>query len=433
MNIRELIIEDVRCFAGRQIFNIRPITFIVGENSTGKSTALGCLHTLDRFLLERGLNFNLEPYSMGAFADIVMRSDPVKENFQLGVKYDKNKAPTYYLKLEEKNGGSEPVVKEHIMISEDGSRSLVVKKGTWSEDTTEAQPYGNISVEEDQNGKWTIEADQQLLQNSPSKIFSALDSPKIPDEKRERLSSFIKSNGFNSFNLFLSNHYIDGFAPIRFKPQRTYDPLKGLPDPEGSEMPTVLINIFRSNKSVWKKHLKKPLDNFGQSSGLFTEIELRELGPYRNDPFQLQVKTGGQKVNMIDVGYGISQILPILVRVLLPGGGTFLMQQPEVHLHPKAQAELISFLIGILAEDGHEYQFVMETHSDYMIDRARIEVMRGTINPEDVSLIFLEPEGDSVKVHNICLDGEANLLNVPSGYRDFFYEESNELLGFPRN
>ena len=49
MNIRKLIIEDVRCFAGRQEFDIRPLTFLVGENSTGKSTILGCFDTLISF------------------------------------------------------------------------------------------------------------------------------------------------------------------------------------------------------------------------------------------------------------------------------------------------------------------------------------------------------------------------------------------------
>ena len=67
MSIRKLIIEDVRCFAGRQEFNIRPLTFLVGENSTGKSTVLGCFQTLCNFsrvgmstMYRTDLDFNLE-------------------------------------------------------------------------------------------------------------------------------------------------------------------------------------------------------------------------------------------------------------------------------------------------------------------------------------------------------------------------------------
>ena len=90
MNIQKLIIEDVRCFAGRQEFNIRPLTFLVGENSTGKSTVLGCFQTLHSFTGARAyrshLDFNVEPYQMGAFADIVRRP-PKKKSFMLGFEF----------------------------------------------------------------------------------------------------------------------------------------------------------------------------------------------------------------------------------------------------------------------------------------------------------------------------------------------------------
>ena len=55
MNITQFTMEEVRCFAGRQEFNIRPLTFLVGENSTGKTTALACFQVLANYL-KRGEN-----------------------------------------------------------------------------------------------------------------------------------------------------------------------------------------------------------------------------------------------------------------------------------------------------------------------------------------------------------------------------------------
>ena len=108
------------------------------------------------------------------------------------------------------------------------------------------------------------------------------------------------------------------------------------------------------------------------------------------DPFQLQIKVKGPKANMIDVGYGVNQLLPILVRMFNSNPRTtFLMQQPEVHLHPRGQAELSSLLVDLVRQ--REHKFIVETHSDYMVNRARIEIMNGRIAPEDVSLIYLEP------------------------------------------
>ena len=65
-----------------------------------------------------------------------------------------------------------------------------------------------------------------------------------------------------------------------------------------------------------------------------------------------------------------------------------------------------------------------------MIDRARIEIRRGTIRPEDVSLIYLEPKRRIVRVHNISFDEMANMIGVPSHYGEFFLKETDRLMGF---
>ena len=194
-------------------------------------------------------------------------------------------------------------------------------------------------------------------------------------------------------------------------------------------MPMVLMNLSTSEQSRWQE-LKTKLENFGKASGLFTDIRVRKLGrSSMSDPFQLQIKVRGPRGNIVDVGYGISQILPILVRILTTRRSTrFLLQQPEVHLHPKGQAELVSLLIDMAKNSDHV--FIVETHSEAMINRARIEIMEGGVKPKDISLIYLEPEGNKVKVHNISFDKKANMIGVPDSYGDFFLQEHEKLLGF---
>ena len=145
--------------------------------------------------------------------------------------------------------------------------------------------------------------------------------------------------------------------------------------------------------------MKGKLVEFGKSSGLFQNIDVRNFGGSMGNPFQLKVKVRGPNSNIIDVGYGVNQILPMLVNILDPPVPRrpllkmpfFLLQQPEIHLHPRAQAELSS-LLATLANEGNR-TFIVETHSDYMIDRARIEIRKGTIRPEGVSLIYLGAKG----------------------------------------
>ena len=190
----------------------------------------------------------------------------------------------------------------------------------------------------------------------------------------------------------------------------------------------LLAALSRSAERGEWAQLQARLTDFGTRSELFSGIEIVEKGKKENDPFQVGVKSGGRVFNLIDVGYGVSQALPILVDVLQRADPfeTFLLQQPEVHLHPKAQAELGSFFAR---EADSRRRFIIETHSDYIVDRIRMEIRRGQLQPGDVSLLYFERKKTSAKIHNIELDSEGSVINPPSGYRQFFLQEERELLG----
>ena len=79
MKITKFTMEEVRCFSERQTLEIRPLTFLVGENSTGKTTALACFHVLTNYLRREGVDFNSHPYSMGTFKDIVRKQPEKRE------------------------------------------------------------------------------------------------------------------------------------------------------------------------------------------------------------------------------------------------------------------------------------------------------------------------------------------------------------------
>jgi predicted ATPase len=108
-------------------------------------------------------------------------------------------------------------------------------------------------------------------------------------------------------------------------------------------------------------------NNIGKSYGIYiVYLLVKTLGDKLGDPFQLHVKmpemTAEMSVNLTDVGYGVSQSLPIIVQsILRTGTDWLLLQQPEVHLHPRAQAALGSFFVRQVAENNR--RFVIETHS----------------------------------------------------------------------
>ena len=229
-------------------------------------------------------------------------------------------------------------------------------------------------------------------------------------------------------------------APLRAKPKRTYDPVREIDSPEGEHIPMLMMRLDHGEKKKWRS-LHDDLVDFGKDSGLFSDIKVRRHGKQISDPFQLKVKVqSGSHANIMDVGYGVSQSLPILVSLLStnskvsPARGirssnrTFLLQQPEVHLHPRGQAELAE-LFARVAKKGRN-RFLIETHSDYIVDRMRILVRQKILRPDDISIIFFEPRKNAVQMHNIFLDKFGNLKNAPDSYRSFFLKETDRLLGF---
>lgn len=223
-------------------------------------------------------------------------------------------------------------------------------------------------------------------------------------------------------------------APVRTKPRRTYDPAQISSDPEGNHVPMYLANIYVRHKAIWET-IKNKLEKFGQDSGLFDEIRVKHFGHALGSPFQLQVRKfeGGRKGpwrNLIDVGYGVSQVLPVLTELFREyKAPLILLQQPELHLHPSAQAALGSLFCQIAAQGS---QLVIETHGDYILDRVRMEVRDNNIplKPEDVSILFFERVAQSVYIHSFGFDEEGNISgDVPPNYRNFFMEETTRSIG----
>ena len=201
----------------------------------------------------------------------------------------------------------------------------------------------------------------------------------------------------------------------------------------GNYIPPYLARVHFERGKTWRR-LKEALEDFGREAGLFDEISVRSLGKKGSDPFQLRIKKYGSKSkgpqrNLIDVGYGISQALPVVIEFLRSSAPPmFLLQQPEMHLHPSAQAALGSLFCRI---SGPKRQLVVETHSDHLLDRVRMDVRDGAaaLKPADVSILYFERGDLDVRIHSLRLDEQGNVRGAPPSYRAFFMEETRRSLG----
>ena len=167
------------------------------------------------------------------------------------------------------------------------------------------------------------------------------------------------------------------------------------------------------------------LADMGKKLGLWSAVHVDRRLDERGAQVFVDAPSG--RFNLLDVGYGVHSLLVILGFIYRSAhGAILLLQQPEIHVHPRAQAALARWM----AESGRS--FMIETHSDHFVDRFRICVMKGTLAPNELSIVYFEPtaDGKRSRMHSISVDSRGNLEGAPDGYRSFFLEETRSLLGF---
>ena len=169
---------------------------------------------------------------------------------------------------------------------------------------------------------------------------------------------------------------------------------------------------------------RERIGRFGTELGLWDGIL---LGKGSDDgSTEVSVRTGANSHNLLDIGYGIHSLLPLVGAIAnADEPQIFLLQEPEVHVHPVAQASLALQM----AKGPHD--FIIETHSDHLLDRFRLCVRQEVLQPEELAILYFEKatDGSESRIFNISVDSEGNILDAPDSYRDFFLTETERLLG----
>jgi predicted ATPase len=181
-------------------------------------------------------------------------------------------------------------------------------------------------------------------------------------------------------------------------------------------------------KAKSKRQPKELIESFGLKSGLFNSISIKPFGKDSSSPFEIDIIINSSSFKIANVGYGISQVLPIIVEKLARSKNTvFAIQQPEVHLHPKAQAALGDFIY--FANQNTNMIFFIETHSEYLINRFRLNVHRNKEKKSKSQVLFFERTENGNKVHTIEIEGDGKYSeDQPASFKDFFIKEEIDLL-----
>lgn len=222
----------------------------------------------------------------------------------------------------------------------------------------------------------------------------------------------------------------DSLSPFRVKPERTYLYSGETAQRIGTTGANTarLLSSDASKRGSESKGLQTAISRWFELSGIAKSLEIDSISP-RHFEIVL-VDFNGSRQNISDVGFGCSQVLPVLAsalhvfsKVRSRNYPVLIVQEPEIHLHPNAQASLGSFFAGVVPLNG---QLFIETHSDNLILRLARHVSDGTIDREEMKIFYVHKVESQSRVQCVGVSEEGYLSDQwPGG---FFPQRQSESL-----
>ena len=225
--------------------------------------------------------------------------------------------------------------------------------------------------------------------------------------------------------------YIKYLEPLRSHPREYYHLLGGqnIMSSNGDNAIDILVKFRDKKVSYFRKLKDKELKHETLNEGLnywfkyfFNEVDFNIK--HVVDDVLIQILINGFSIN--NSGFGISQILPIIIQgLLLEENELFVLEQPEIHLHPELEMKLATFLL-CLAKNNR--QIIAETHSEHIINQIILEKMDIPEIESLYKIYFLHRNGDNVEFENIEIDSEGEILNWPDGFFDQYMNFTKKLM-----
>lgn len=452
MKLNSLVLDNFKLFKHLEI-DFSAITILTGANSSGKSSILNALasilQTQSPNLFPFDFNPNGKNCQLGNFRDIANKNN-TRSSFKIALSFSENKSKQHFEAEYRYSVSGEHILPKKIMYKEDQNYFELAWRGskagyellfssqdiddgkfqadilnllnaidiqtassasTSSKTTIKKESFAEIfardfSEQKNLNGKW-----QKIEEKTVNEIKSRL--------KEKIFTRSIYNDLIKTTNIIQSKFIYIG--PVRSYPSRyySYEDFGNQLDPTGQDCIKTLYKWKKSNSKYYKEVFDLISD-----LGLVSQATTKE----GDDIFQMDVTPSNHNhaSNFCDVGFGISQILPVLVNdVSLGREGTVLVNQPEVHLHPSSQARLGNYFASRIKNRN----YVIETHSEYLINRLRLLVAQGKIKSEDISVYFFDnnEKTDGPSVHKIILSKNGSLLHAPQSFFDTYSNDTFNL------
>lgn len=443
--LTELSIKNFKAWRDTGKVRLAPITVFFGSNSAGKTSLLQFLLMLrqtaespDRHRVLHPGDRNT-PVELGTYRDLVFDHN-LSEHIQFGLGWG----------LPEPMIVRDPLSRASISGNHMHFRAEIASDSRGAQQQVRWFEYllgnggGSLKVEMkplDAVGptKYELSSDNYTLVRNQGRVWK-LPAPirfyAFPDE----VGAYYQNAGFTSdFALELEKQLkrLQYLGPLRIYPERSYIWSGEVPEHVGwrgeRAVEAMLAATSRSISPGYKRRaqpFQAVIGRWLQELGLLQSFEVRPIATHRKE-YEVLVRTANTKdpVNLPDVGFGISQVLPVVVQCFYAQPHTTLiLEQPEIHLHPRVQTALADlFIEAIQSREGgadRAIQLVIESHSEHFLRRLQRRVAENVVKPDDVALYFsyLTEGGACLRPLEVDVFGE--IRNWPT---DFFGDEMAEL------
>ena len=220
-------------------------------------------------------------------------------------------------------------------------------------------------------------------------------------------------------------------GPLRAHPERNYPWSGAQPTDMGQAGESVVDAILASRERgerIGRANGSGSLDieqytaQWLKNLGLIDDFRVESIG---SRLFEVRVRKSPKSAEVLitDVGFGVSQILPVLVLCFyVPKGSTVILEQPEIHLHPAIQAGLADVFIDAWKKRG--VQILLESHSEHLLRRLQRRIAEEDVSTDDVGLFFCRADDAGSILDTLELDPYGNITNWP---KDFFGDQFGEI------
>jgi len=440
--INEISFINFKAYKDEKI-ELKPITLLLGPNNSGKSSILSMLRILSQTLQSYDqsvpLLLNGILGDFGTYKDVVFKNkkqDPIElcistENLEKSKNKKKLDTQLDIIKIRMKfyyRSNIHELILSELEIYRNKKSIFFSQYSEKSEKHIIQSISGKAVPVEFKN---IISEKYNLFHFLPQGIFSTLELKKGESKIKKFFTAQVRNLIINLFqycrNVYLDLINIEYLGAMREPPERTYlfsGEKNRRVGPRGKFSSNILVmdSLRKGEKS---KQIKEKVISWLKTSEIASDIKIKTLSD-RHYELHLQNPKTKEYENYADVGYGNSQVIPVLVAGYnLSEYETLIVEEPEIHLHPKAQAELGTFFLELYK--GNKYS-IIETHSEYLVVRLQQYVAAGLINPKDIVLYYVYSTKEKKKIKKLSLDKQgASIDSWPEGFFPQRLDEAKKL------